>query len=106
VKPDHWAVTPSFLGAVSSTLGLATIRVGDTWRLSLGGDVVERDMAFVGSIGGPPAPPRTDPRRDMHVIRALYEEHETVFLTACGRVVEPAEIVARLVDVTCAACVS
>lgn len=98
VKPDHWAVTPSFLGAVSSAPGLATIRVGDAWRLALGGHVVERDMAFVASIGGPP--------RDMHVIRALHETHETVFLTACGVVVDPAGIVAQLADATCVGCLS
>lgn len=93
VKPDHWSTEPSFLGAVSASSGLATTRVGDAWRLSSGGEVVRRDMAFVAYY-----------QRDNHVVRALHEENETVFLTACGTVLDPAVVVASAAPATCKAC--
>jgi hypothetical protein len=96
VKPDHWSIEPSFLGAVSASRGLATIRVGDVWRLSSGGSVVDRDMVFVAAISAR--------GRDYHVVRALHEEYETVFLTACGVLADPAAVVASLAPATCLGC--
>jgi hypothetical protein len=93
VKPEHWSPGPQFLGVVSAAPGLATVRVGDAWRLAVGGVVVERDMAFVA-----------DHQRDRHVVRALHEEHETVFLTACGVLLDPAVVVASSAEATCAGC--
>lgn len=100
VKPAHWNVEPSFLGVVAAPVGFATVRVDGVWRLSIGGETAHRDVVFVASIEGSPTP------RDTHVIRALHDEHETVFLTACGRVVDPAGVVAQLADATCPGCVS
>lgn len=96
VKPEHWSTEPSFLGAVSASPGLAAVRVGDAWRLSSGGDVVRRDMAFVAAI--------SQHGRDYHVVRALHEERETVFLTACGLLADPAAVVASETFATCKAC--
>lgn len=96
VKPDHWSTEPQLLGTVSVSASLAIVRVGDAWRLSVGGAVVERDMAFVAAIV-PEAP-------DYHVVRALHEERETVFLTACGVLADPAAVVASFAPVTCKAC--
>jgi hypothetical protein len=96
VKPDHWSTEPQFLGVVSASPGLATVRVGDAWRLSVGGSVVQRDMAFVAAI--------SQHGRDYHVVRALHEERETVFLTACGVLVDPAAVVASPYSATCKDC--
>lgn len=98
VKPEHWIIEPAFLGTVATPAGLATIKVGDTWRLSIGGVVTERDTVFVAVI---------QPRGDLrHVVRALREELETVFLTACGQLADPALVVASLENATCPGCVS
>lgn len=94
---DHWRVEPSFLGVVAKAQALATVQVGETWRLSDGGTIVERDVAFVATIN-----PGSHATR--HVVRALHEEHETVFLTACNLVVDPA-LVAAGGEVSCAECV-
>lgn len=96
VKPEHWSTEPQFLGVVSALPGLATVRVGDAWRLSSGGEVVRRDMAFVAAI--------SQHGRDYHVVRALHEERETVFLTACGLLADPAAVVASEAFATCKAC--
>ena len=93
VKPEHWGTEPQFLGVVSSSPGLATIRVGSAWRLSSGGSVVSRDMVFVAGH-----------QFDLHVVRALHEEHETVFLTACGMLLDPAAVVAAAAPATCEEC--
>lgn len=98
VKPEHWSVEPSFLGAVAAPAGLATVKVGDVWRLSVGGVVAERDVAFVATIK-----PQGSLR---HVVRALREEAETAFLTACGQLADPALVVASTEDATCPGCVS
>lgn len=97
VRPEHWTVEPSFLGAVATFAGHATVRVGDVWRLSVGGKVIHRDVVFVASIQ-----PGSKVR---HVLRALHEEHETVFLTACGQLSDPALVVASVADVNCPECV-
>lgn len=99
VRPDHWAFAPSFLGAVSAAAtGHATVKVGEVWRLSIGGVVVDRDVVFVSTIQ-PASPVR-------HVVRALREDYETVFLTACGQLADPALVVASTQDANCAECLS
>lgn len=98
VRPEHWTAEPSFLGAVSSGVGHATVRVGDAWRLSIGGVVVDRDVVFVATIN-PGASVR-------HVVRALREDNETVFLTACGQLADPVLLVASSRDASCPGCVS
>lgn len=98
VRPEHWTIEPSFLGAVSTATGHATIKVGDAWRLSIGGVVADRDVVFVATIQ-PMA-------RVRHVVRALREEHETVFLTACGQLADPALVVASTQSASCPGCVS
>lgn len=98
VQPTHWCIEPSFLGVVASLPGLATVRVGAVWRLSIGGVVADRDMVFVATIQ-PAAQVR-------HVVRALREDLETVFLTACGQLADPALVVASAADATCPGCVS
>lgn len=98
VRPEHWTLEPSFLGAVSSGVGHATVRVGDVWRLSIGGVVADRDVVFVATIQ-PGA-------RVRHVLRALREDNETVFLTACGQLADPALVVASTRDASCPGCVS
>jgi len=98
VRPDHWTVEPPFLGLVAAATGRATVKVGDTWRLSIGGVVYDRDAVFVATI---------QPRATvLHVVRALHEEHETVFLTACGQIADPALLVASIQDANCPGCVS
>ena len=87
VRPNHWTLEPTFLGAVAGPAALATVRVGDAWRLAAGGVVVARDMAFVARVSSTGNPV-------LHVVRAIHEEHETVFLTACGELADPAMIVA------------
>lgn len=98
VRPEHWTVEPSFLGAVATSAGHATIKVGDAWRLSIGGEVIARDVVFVATIQ-----PRAKVR---HVVRALHESNETVFLTACGQLADPALVVASTQDASCPGCVS
>lgn len=99
VKLEHWTVEPSFLGAVTSTTsGLATVKVGGAWRLSVGGVVSERDVVFVGRIQAQ--------AKVTHVIRALREDNETLFVTVCSQVADPAEVVAVSTDATCPGCVS
>jgi hypothetical protein len=98
VRPEHWTVEPSFLGAVATFAGHATIRVGDAWRLSIGGAVIARDVVFVATIQ-----PGSKVR---HVLRALHEDNETVFLTACGQLADPALVVASGQDASCPGCVS
>ncbi len=98
VRPEHWIVEPSFLGAVATAAGHATIRVGDVWRLSIGGVVIDRDVVFVAAI--------QPGSRVSHVVRALHEDNETVFLTACGQLVDPAFVVASANGATCPGCVS
>lgn len=98
VRPEHWTVEPSFLGAVSTAAGHATIRVGDMWRLSIGGTVIARDVVFVATI--------QLNSRVRHVLRALHEDNETVFLTACGQLADPALVVASTQDASCPGCVS
>lgn len=98
VRPDHWSVEPSFLGAVATFAGHATVKVGDAWRLSIGGEVVARDVVFVATIK-----PKAQVR---HVVRALHEDNETVFLTACGQLADPALVVASTQDASCPGCVS
>ena len=98
VRPEHWTVEPPFLGAVATATGHATIRVGDAWRLSVGGKVIDRDVVFVATIQ-PGAKVR-------HVLRALHEDNETVFLTACGQLADPALVVASTRDASCPGCVS
>ncbi len=98
VKSEHWSVEPAFLGAVAVPSGLATVKVGDVWRLSVGGVVAERDVAFVATI---------QPKGSLrHVVRALREDVETAFLTACGQLADPALIVASADGVSCPGCVS
>lgn len=98
VRPEHWTIEPPFLGAVATATGHATIRVGDAWRLSIGGKVIDRDVVFVATIQ-PGAKVR-------HVLRALHEDNETVFLTACGQLADPALVVASTQDASCPGCVS
>lgn len=98
VRPEHWTVEPSFLGAVSAGASHATIKVGDVWRLSIGGVVVDRDVVFIATIQ-----PNS---RVRHVLRALREDNETVFLTACGQLADPAFVVASVQDASCPGCVS
>ncbi len=97
VRPEHWTVEPSFLGAVATFAGHATVQIGGTWRLSIGGKVIHRDVVFVAVIQ-----PGSKVR---HVLRALHEEHETVFLTACGQLSDPAFVVASTADANCPGCV-
>lgn len=98
VRPEHWTVEPSFLGAVASFAGHATVRVGDVWRLSIGGEVIARDVVFVATI--------QLKSKVRHVVRALHEDNETVFLTACGQLADPALVVASGQDASCPGCVS
>lgn len=97
VRPEHWTIEPSFLGAVTTSSGYATVKVGDAWRLSIGGTIVDRDVVFVATIQ-PSA-------RVRHVVRALREDDETVFLTACGQLADPALVVASPEGATCPGCV-
>jgi hypothetical protein len=98
VKPEHWSVEPAFLGVVARPAGLATVKVGDAWRLSIGGAIVDRDMVFVATI---------QLRGSLrHIVRALREDAETAFLTACGQLADPALVVASSEDATCPGCVS
>jgi len=97
VRPDHWSIAPPFLGVVASPVfgtDYATVRVDGAWRLSRGGDVLSRDVVFVAASGGAPV---------RHVVRALHEEHETVFYTACEVMLDPASVVAGG-EATCEAC--
>lgn len=99
VRPEHWSVEPPFLGVVAtSAVGHATIKVGDVWRLSIGGVVVDRDVVFVATI--------QSRARVRHVLRALREDNETVFLTACGQLADPVFVVASTQDANCPGCIS
>ncbi len=98
VRPEHWTVEPSFLGAVATSAGHATVRIGDAWRLSVGGEVIARDVVFIATVQAG--------SKARHVVRALHEDNETVFLTACGQLADPALVVASPQDATCPGCVS
>lgn len=96
VQIAHWTLEPAFLAPVTTTVDLATVRVGEVWRLARGGEVVDRDLVFPGVIAPSPGEPT-------HVIRALHDTHETLFFTACGVVIDPALVVAGG-EASCEAC--
>lgn len=87
VNPDHWAVQVLSPAKATELQGLATILVNQAWRLSVGGVVATRDVTFAAIV----TPAELAPR---HLVRALYEEHETEFRTACGLDIDPAFVVA------------
>jgi len=91
VNPQHWSDVAAFAGVVESQAEtLSTAQVAGVWRLYQRGTLVSKDMAFVA--GG-------------HAIRALYEANETLFVSACGKTMNPAMIAAGGV-VTCEGCLS
>ena len=96
VKSDHWSIEPAFLGAVSSSSAFATVRVRGAWRLAKAGVIVERDVVFVAAAA---------PHAGRHVVRALREDNETVFLSVCGLEIDPSGVVAGG-TATCLGCVS
>lgn len=93
----HWRVL-QYRGSRAHFLHFATALVNDVWRLTSHGKVLRRDTTFVASVGP------VGPNNPAHIIRALYDDRETTFRTACNQAVNPAYVVTVQTDATCKAC--